>query len=318
MATSLAALSPLSPVPDRSESPIIFDDPRCTPEDTFATWFLRNQWPALAQGPWAEAWTITERLLRIPHPESTMFCKGCGARDTPDNPLLWGNLDTAQANGSAPTSVPTAQTKQLIKAQDYSIKSGDTDISLIGYHASAPMIYCLACTLSLSTKVMREATGDKNLAFWWTPRRTAWPWTTYGAIWELPRERPLIFRAAPGPGHNHEKWAVSIPINWDPHIVLFPLVDRKTTRGVYWHPVNSDRLASLPDQFVTWVTPQYQAWGQAHRQKFPWSKLIKPEVMPWVTQTLQLPPRHRRIGFPVWNQEAVIQALFAYAKERLG
>lgn len=317
MATSLAELNPFSPTLDKSESLIIFDDPQCTPEDTFATWFLRNQWPTLAHGPLAEAWAITERFLRIPHPDSTMFCKSCGARDTPENPLLWGNLETAQANGTAPTHVPTAQTKQLIKAQDYSITSGDTDISLIGYHASAPMIYCLACTLLLNTKVMKEATGDKNLAFWWTPRRSAWPWPTYGSIWELPRERPLIFRAAPGSGLNHEKWAVPIAINWDPHVVLFPLVDRHAARGVYWLPVNSDRLASLPDQFVAWVTPQYQAWVRDHRQRFPWSKLIEPEVMPWVSRTLQLPPHYRRIGSPVWNKDEIVKTLLAYAKSRL-
>ncbi|MHB1957352.1 MAG: hypothetical protein ACYCOU_26865, partial [Sulfobacillus sp.] len=195
-----------------SMSPTItWDDPRCTPQDTFATWFLKNRWPALladptpygGKTPWtfAQRWEATLATLTIADP-TPYRCKTCGTHHSPDNPLLWGNLDTAKAHGWRGLNKIN---NCMIYAQDTTITSGDTDMTLIGHHATAPMVYCLACTLVLSTRVMNYAMGQGNQAFWWTPQQEAIPWANPGALWELPFERPLIFRAAPGTGKNNEK-----------------------------------------------------------------------------------------------------------------
>jgi len=295
---------------------IIWDDPRCTPDDTFATWFLKNQWPALAHGPFAEAWALTERTLRIQNPLPTMACKACGRQGTPENSLYWGNLETAEAHGIQWNRVNPGITKsnksKLIKAQDLTITSGDTDVNLIGYHTQAPMIYCLGCTLVLSTKVINHSTGNpQKLAFWWTPAHEAWPWTNYGALWELPRERPLVFRALPGSGKNNEKWAMTVAVNWDPRWVLFPLSDRNTMRGIYWLPIASARIAELPVAYMHWMDEQRRI---AAAQKVRWRNPDDPDISRWVHRALQLPSRDQQIAPIGWVHKAIADALKAYDK----
>jgi len=306
----LATLSIDAPRSTLQLPQVTFDDPRCTPDDTFATWFLKNGWPGLNTTLMAEHWEITEAVLRIAQPDATMVCRACGHGFTKANPLLWANRTVAQAHQPVPP-LPKQAFKKLIEAQADTIKSGDTDVTLIGYHTQAPLIYCLACTLILNTSVMDQATQiPKQLAFWWTPQRSAWPWMTPGALWELPRERPLVFRAQSGSGKNHAKWGTAIAINWDPQWVLFPLIDRDAVRGVYWHPVSSAHLTALPEAYRAWVAEQRQA-AAASRRRF---ALKDDEISAWLRQTLHIPYASQRIAAIEWDQKQIIKALKDYEK----
>jgi hypothetical protein len=292
---------------------IIWDDPRCTPGDTFATWYLKAIWPVLLKSPtlygkspstftFADRWAITQEVLGIPNPTSYV-CKGCGAQHTPQNPLLYGNRQIAEAFGRKEKGKGQYD-KVIFNAQEITTTSGDTDFTLIGHHSAAPMIYCLACTLTLSTKVMDHATDNKNLAFWWTPQRSAVPWETPEVLWELPPERPLIFRALSGAGKNHQKWASSIPINWDPNVVLIPLVD-DALRGAHWVSIPSTLLATLPTAFLHWQRQECKDHPQRQSKK--------PDFVTtssWVYRYLELDSSHWS-GRITWNTQAIVKSLNA-------
>ncbi len=320
-------------------APRIIEDPRCTPDDTFATWYLRNRWPVLLQNPhpykgktFAERWDLTRRALQIDpalHYSETYRCKACGVTHSSNNPLLWGNLEIARARGHD-HNIPIKWEKTLIYAQDPTVTSGDTDFTLFGHHTTAAVVYCLACTLMLSTRVMDHAFDSADhvsapLSFYWTPLREEIPWTSCAAIWELPRERPLIFRAVAGPGKNHDKWGVPIPINWDPQTVVFPLTDRDGARGTYWLSVSSERLATLPQAFTAWVREWSRDHAPAPSSRTRRSPLTMPDeghiqhmVYEYLGVYRQLGPHFAAWpGFPAWDRQSMIKALKQIARSQL-
>ncbi len=275
MATTFPVTS--SPSTNPSVPLITWDDPRCTPDDTFATWYLKTLWPELLHSsqrigggrPKKSAadktnaiglkavtrqvlWDNTRNFLTVPHPEN-FHCKGCGIAGSAHTPLLYGDKAAAKKAGHP---IQKSSTTMCIEAQTTdSISTGDTDFTLIEHHASAPAVYCYACALVRSTKVTDFATGSTNLTFWWTPYDQAIPWTHPGYLWDLPLTRPLIFRTNPGSENNHKKWAVSVPIQWDPHQLTFPLI-HTSLRGTFYTTISTEIIQSLPEQFVQWVKDQ--------------------------------------------------------------
>lgn len=277
---------------------VILDDPRCTPDDTPTTWALKVLWPRALADPtpipatrakkdlitMAERWAVTERHLRVSDPQG-LRCKACGASDTPNNPLLWGNPEIAKAHG---VRIREADISQMFFAQSADWKSGDTDITLIGYSPRAPMIYCLACTIGLSTRVANVLIRP-HLAFFWTPRHEALPWDLAPALWELPPERPLIVRTARGPGKNNEKWFMTLTITWDPAVIVLPVVDRDTMRGVFPVALSVRQVQTWPAQFRDWMATRRQrrqptndgAFGQTL-----WPELLADVPAPFRTRIL--------------------------------
>lgn len=327
--------------------PIIFDDSRCTPDDTFATWFWKNRWPLLLASPiprigsrsrkhpdhntfltFAQSWQLTTDILAVDQP-ARYRCKRCGTSHTSDNPLLWGHPDRASAHQSRKTPPISQVESQIIYAQSTDIKSGDTDFSLYEHHTAAATVFCAACTLILSTRVMNYATdtpqthptAKPRLSFYWTPLHAAWPWDQPERLWLLPRERPLIFRAQSGSGQDNEKWATALTINWDPGLVIGPAINRKGLRGAYYVTVSAERLAHLPQFFAADFPPVPASRGKKKIQAAtPSASRKKPQALTpgewtdWLIQTLELPRVWKHIGMP-WTAQNIGKALMAAQKE---
>lgn len=289
---------------------VILNDSRCAPTDTPLTWALKVLWPRALANPeplpetrtskdstitMAKRWALTQHYLRLAHPHG-LACKACGAADTPDNPLLWGNPEIAKAHG---VRIPPPDTRRLFFAQNADWASGDTDIALIGYSTQAPMVYCLACTIGLSTRVANVLLRP-HLAFYWTPQHEALPWDRAPALWELPPERPLIVRPARGPGENNEKWLTTLTITWDPAVITVPAVDRKTMRGAFPIALPVDRVRAWPSQFRAWLATQKATRQPSNKDAF------KSTLFPLLFDTVPPPFRFKLLGL---KHEALYDAL---------